>query len=309
MSWQCSYCTFADNREESLACNVCFAERHHSRGWTCNKCTFDNGVEEIECRICCSSKILTNEASHEDTVISRDDRVTCPICRYEDSRDSLQMFHLESCGHVYCRNCLNRYIDVRVEQGETTLILCPFANVDISMGGCGNMQGLSQNELRGILGDQSYRQLDRRALEKTVAMDSSLHQCPSPDCPYVVSWGGPDDGVPCVDCPICCKTRCLVCGVSPYHTNQACDPVIHDCNNYDNIFCASSNIKRCKRCGVGIIKDFGCDKVMCRCGYRFCWECGSENAQCQCTQASHGFIDNVTGHAVFSNLRDATSPT
>ena len=68
-------------------------------------------------------------------------------------------------------------------------------------------------------------------------------------------------------------------------------------------------IKLCNRCQQGIIKNEGCHKVKCRCGYRFCWICGSENAQCNCTPAHHGFYDNIQGYAIFDNLRTKESPT
>jgi hypothetical protein len=57
-----------------------------------------------------------------------------------------------------------------------------------------------------------------------------------------------------------------------------------------------------------VAKEQGCDKVKCRCGFRFCHGCGSENAQCSCTPATHGFIDNVTGGKDFSSLFSAKSP-
>jgi hypothetical protein len=40
----------------------------------------------------------------------------------------------------------------------------------------------------------------------------------------------------------------------------------------------NSNIRICKRCGNAIVKASGCLKMKCRCGYRFCFKCGSENA-------------------------------
>ena len=40
-----------------------------------------------------------------------------------------------------------------------------------------------------------------------------------------------------------------------------------------------NNIKRCRRCGNGVELNDGCLKLKCICGYRFCYQCGSENAQ------------------------------
>jgi hypothetical protein len=68
------------------------------------------------------------------------------------------------------------------------------------------------------------------------------------------------------------------------------------------------HVRRCARCGTGVQKSSGCNKLKCRCGYRFCYVCGSENAQCGHTPSSHGFINNLTGGAEFWNLRDKISP-
>lgn len=62
-------------------------------------------------------------------------------------------------------------------------------------------------------------------------------------------------------------------------------------------------------CGNGVVKSSGCNKMKCRCGYRFCYVCGIENALCGHTPASHGYIDNITGRGDFSHLRDKTSRT
>jgi hypothetical protein len=124
------------------------------------------------------------------------------------------------------------------------------------------------------------------------------------------------------DCFKCGKTSCLSCGVSPFHDGLTCAQYQHqrrrrfmrelmptvdrsragEENRYDfelegnaipTLGSASiddgdnftSTIKRCRRCGNGIEFESGCLKMKCRCGYRFCFQCGSENAQCDCTPA------------------------
>jgi hypothetical protein len=56
-------------------------------------------------------------------------------------------------------------------------------------------------------------------------------------------------------------------------------------------------VRICKKCHNGVCKSSGCDKLMCRCGYKFCYHCGVENALCQCTPSNHYYIDNVNGGA------------
>ena len=50
-------------------------------------------------------------------------------------------------------------------------------------------------------------------------------------------------------------------------------------------------VQQCRSCGAAVSKVDGCDKFMCRCGYKFCWKCGAENAACRCTGREHGFAD------------------
>jgi hypothetical protein len=49
----------------------------------------------------------------------------------------------------------------------------------------------------------------------------------------------------------------------------------------------------CPSCGVRIQKIEGCDLMECMCGYRFCYRCGSQGAQCSCTPLNHYFWDNI----------------
>lgn len=66
---------------------------------------------------------------------------------------------------------------------------------------------------------------------------------------------------------------------------------------------ALAGVKRCRRCGNGVELREGCLKMKCLCGYRFCYKCGSENAQCDCTPSHHGFTDNRTGRGDFYGLQ------
>ena len=54
---------------------------------------------------------------------------------------------------------------------------------------------------------------------------------------------------------------------------------------------ADESVQTCRSCGATVSKVDGCDKFMCRCGYKFCWKCGAEGASCRCTGNEHGFAD------------------
>ncbi|CAE7413532.1 unnamed protein product [Symbiodinium necroappetens] len=64
--------------------------------------------------------------------------------------------------------------------------------------------------------------------------------------------------------------------------------------------------RRCPRCGVWIEKQepgwlTGCDKMTCRCGGRFCFRCGSVEAQCSCS-LGHDFIEQESVAADYADL-------
>ena len=52
-----------------------------------------------------------------------------------------------------------------------------------------------------------------------------------------------------------------------------------------------SKIRICGGCGQGIVKKSGCSKMKCRCGYKFCYTCGSKNADCE-HDVGHGYASN-----------------
>jgi IBR domain, a half RING-finger domain len=76
---------------------------------------------------------------------------------------------------------------------------------------------------------------------------------------------------------------------------------------------SNGSMKPCPRCLNLIERSSGCAKMMCKCGYRFCYECLAENASsvngCYCTPAFHGFINNRDGGSSFDNLNAEFSPS
>eukprot|EP01062_Namystynia_karyoxenos_P031284 TRINITY_DN23216_c0_g1_i1.p1 TRINITY_DN23216_c0_g1~~TRINITY_DN23216_c0_g1_i1.p1 ORF type:complete len:401 (+),score=59.94 TRINITY_DN23216_c0_g1_i1:76-1278(+) len=234
----------------------------------------------------------------------------CPVCFCPAA--SGEGVLVRACGHSFCRECTEAHVREQLEGGGTGLVTCPAQ-------GC--LRFFEHRELRALAGADSLGKLDRRALEQGAAADPTMHLCPTPDCTYIVSWAGEQDGAPRCQCPLCGQSTCLACGVRPYHGGFTCAAwVAHQrqqqtaeeqaaCERATQEFLARSNIRICRRCKVPIIKEVGCDKMKCRCGYRFCYHCGTENAQCGCTPGNHGFWDNQLNVGDFRGLRQAQSAT
>jgi len=220
--------------------------------------------------------------------------ITCDICLDEKSRGEWCKL---GCGHSYCLTCLRGHCEqARSEPSKLNLISCPCA-------GC--PRALTQRELRGVLGLEAFSRLDRAQLENAALLDPTLHLCPSPDCPNIVSWKSvEEDGAPIIDCPLCKKSACLVCRAQPKHPGLSCAEAANllKANSATEDFFnnPSSGIKICAKCKTPLVLTLGCMKIKCRCGYRFCWQCGAPDAKCPCTPSFHGFWDNRSGQADFS---------
>jgi hypothetical protein len=254
------------------------------------------------------------------------DPVTCPICF--SRADSGTALTLPKCGHSFCLDCFQRCIQMQVEQGQANEIHCP----SMHDSKCG--QPVGQSVLEEILDAEVLARLKRLSVSAMTLSNPDYHHCPTPDCPNVVLWKK-GNGPPIGDCFKCGRQSCLQCGVSPYHAGWTCESwkqrrvvvntiisrrhevdssrageeLRYDYNQTTVAPLAELNIRVCRRCGSGVELASGCLKMKCRCGYRFCFQCGSENAQCGCTPAHHGFSDNITGRADFTGLYQTESST
>jgi len=67
--------------------------------------------------------------------------------------------------------------------------------------------------------------------------------------------------------------------------------------------------RSCRGCGSRIEKIEGCDLMECLCGYRFCYRCQSQGAQCSCPDSDpiqdHVFWDNILQDAPPLEAREA----
>eukprot|EP00756_Hemistasia_phaeocysticola_P057480 Hpha_TRINITY_DN34087_c0_g1::TRINITY_DN34087_c0_g1_i1::g.30560::m.30560/K10630/RBCK1, HOIL1; RanBP-type and C3HC4-type zinc finger-containing protein 1 len=227
----------------------------------------------------------------------------CPICQCPVEVG--EGMRLRTCLHEFCSDCARMHVEEKVQAGHSGLVTCP-------QPGCNSQ--FSHRELTALTGTANVTALDRRALDLEAARNAAMHHCPTPDCGYIVHWAGPEDGPPKLQCPKCRKSTCLSCKACPFHEGRTCQEHAHRKKDKADQRVSEAAIlsgggRQCKRCKLFVQKDAGCNKMMCLCGFRFCYECGSENAQCGCTPSSHGFWDNRQHKADFSKLHQKSSGT
>jgi hypothetical protein len=118
--------------------------------------------------------------------------------------------------------------------------------------------------------------------------------CATAGCEYI--WEKTDpSAVADVRCPSCEVLRCGRCFANAHGGARCADANggAADASAEAVQAALGADAKQCPRCSAWIEKDPGsCDKMQCRCGHRFCFRCGADNARCSCTPAFHAFWDN-----------------
>ncbi|KAI8536332.1 hypothetical protein RHMOL_Rhmol10G0248800 [Rhododendron molle] len=189
----------------------------------------------------------------------------CPICLCEVEEG----YRLESCGHLFCCQCLLEQCESAIKSQDSFPIRC-------AREGCGAHVLLT--DLRYLLSSEKLEELFRASLGAYVALSAgNLRFCPSPDCPSVYQVVGPGtEGKPFV-CGACYVETCTRCHVE-YHPFVSCEKYREFKEDPDlslKEWCKGKeeHVKQCPVCGYTIEKIEGCNHIECRCGKHICWAC------------------------------------
>ncbi len=237
----------------------------------------------------------------------------CPVCIEE--APAARCAVVAACGHTFCEGCLRSSAAAAAgDPGNAAgLVRCPFGEAACPSG------VLSQRELTALLGAAAFAKLDRRQLELATRVDPTMFLCATPDCTFIAAWESEADGPPRLHCPLCEKSRCLLCGASPYHEGAPCAPAgggggapadpaaerraAEEAATAQFLASAAAGVKPCPGCRTPISQTFGCYKMKClACGFRFCYACGTVEAACHCTPAGQCVL---CPHPLFSFSRRA----
>ncbi|KAL8093819.1 E3 ubiquitin-protein ligase RSL1-like [Apium graveolens] len=191
----------------------------------------------------------------------------CEICI--DEKLFRESFSINGCTHSYCSDCICKYIVGKL-QDNITQICCPVS-------GCLGL--LEPEDCRAILPREVF---DRwgKALCEAVILDSHKFYCPYKDCSAMLINDG---GMPFAlsNCQYCERYFCAQCNV-PWHLGM-------DCREFQNLsqdergaedvmlmqLAKNNKWIRCPRCRFYVEKSSGCLFIRCRCGFSFCYNCGT----------------------------------
>ncbi|KAG0620880.1 hypothetical protein M758_4G251800 [Ceratodon purpureus] len=217
----------------------------------------------------------------------------CLICL--DDKTSSEMATLKKCRHKFCVACMQKHAEVQVQVNQVP-VRCPQA-------ACSEVLEYP-DECKKHLTQEIFSIVTKRFIEAKVLEGDRVY-CPYANCSTSMDKSGlniSEQGNSStaassslyqkVECVACLRSFCLDCRV-PWHWNRSCQeyqnlpPDQRDAEE-SNLYKLAKNQKwqRCKKCRRIIELAEGCYHMTCRCGYEFCYTCGTEwkhkRQQCQC---------------------------
>ncbi|XP_007646993.1 E3 ubiquitin-protein ligase RNF216 isoform X2 [Cricetulus griseus] len=170
--------------------------------------------------------------------------------------------------HLFCKECLIRYAQEAVFGAGKSELSCMEGSCTCSF---------PTSELEKVLPQTIlYKYYERKAEEEvTAAYADELVRCPSCSFPALL-----DSDVKRFSCPNprCRKETCRKCqGLWKEHNGLTCEELAEkDDIKYRTSIeekMTAARIRKCHKCGTGLIKSEGCNRMSCRCGAQMCYLC------------------------------------
>uniref|UniRef100_A0A2K5IP91 E3 ubiquitin-protein ligase RNF216 n=1 Tax=Colobus angolensis palliatus TaxID=336983 RepID=A0A2K5IP91_COLAP len=170
--------------------------------------------------------------------------------------------------HLFCKECLIRYAQEAVFGSGKSELSCMEGSCTCS---------LPTSELEKVLPQTIlYKYYERKAEEEVAAAYADeLVRCPS--CSFPALLDGDVKRFSCPN-PRCRKETCRKCqGLWKEHNGLTCEELAEkDDIKYRTSIeekMTAARIRKCHKCGTGLIKSEGCNRMSCRCGAQMCYLC------------------------------------
>ncbi|XP_065869277.1 E3 ubiquitin-protein ligase RSL1-like isoform X1 [Euphorbia lathyris] len=203
-----------------------------------------------------------NELQEEEQVSD----FTCEIC-IEPTLANRKFKNSSLCTHPFCLDCIYKYIEVKVE-GKTGTIGCPGLSCKLP---------LDPLSCRSIIPKPLF---DKWCDHLCDSMVSGLEgcYCPYRDCSSLV-LNECKEKLKKINCPNCKKHFCFRCKI-PWHAGYKCNESgqLRDRNDIlIGELIEQKEWTRCYNCGHSVERVSGCRDIKCKCGARFCHQCGGRS--------------------------------
>ncbi|TVU05662.1 hypothetical protein EJB05_48833, partial [Eragrostis curvula] len=182
-----------------------------------------------------------------------------------------------ACAHAFCRACLSGHVRAKVEQsaGGAAVVRCPDASCAAA---------LDPELCRAALPADVFERWCAALCEALFAGARRTY-CPFPDCSELMVADDDVEGSAVVtqsECQVCRRLFCARCGAAPWHNGVTCDEYgglgKGDRGQEDMMLlemASGRKWKRCPSCQFIVERTEGCRHITCRCGFQFCYDCGT----------------------------------
>ena len=180
-----------------------------------------------------------------------------------------------NCKCIFHKKCFNNYISNSIKS-QNIPILCPKCQKEInnyyiykSLNSIGNKDLIKEYENCCLnLYIQNYPQYT----------DIVYYCCPTPGCKNYIPCKTNETKLVCQNCK---KEYCIKC-YRPWHDNKNCEEYLMETlynNNQigEQIYQIEENkdkYRECPKCQSIMVKEKGTNKILCVCGFIFCYKCG-----------------------------------
>ncbi|CAK67458.1 unnamed protein product (macronuclear) [Paramecium tetraurelia] len=180
----------------------------------------------------------------------------CSICLENVQQDK---YALTACQHIYHKQCLENLINAASEFP----IKCP--NLECR-------EEILRDDLENIVSSQVMDRLEKIAFNQYLLQNPNVFQCPTENCKGVYEIEGPIQV-----CMICQNLFCTRCR-RLYHEGICGE------ESFINAV-QEARYRQCSQCQRWIEKTAGCNHITCKCGFQFCYLCGTvwvRGTDCDC---------------------------
>jgi len=212
----------------------------------------------------------------------------CGICLSDVLGRDMRQASPGGCAHRFCKECLGEQARIHVGEGNLAALTCPEP-------GC--VTPLAPSVLQGLLPKEQFTRWERLTLERSLDAMTDLVYCPRCEAAVIEDDGGDN----CGQCTSCMFVFCSLCREG-WHPGSTCltperrlavlqaresgdAKMGEDARRKHREQMADAMAlryiekegKQCPRCGFGVIKSEGCNKMTCgNCSCYFCYRCGAE---------------------------------
>lgn len=195
-------------------------------------------------------------------------RSFCGICFEE--KQNRQMFKSENCSHSFCCDCTSKHVEAKV-LNNIAVICCPGIDCKAELG---------FEACRSIVSKDIIDRWDG-CMCMSLIPESQRVYCPFNDCSAMLVN---DTGMAIkkTECPACRRLICAKCHV-PWHTEFTCqefERIGVEGEGREDVLveelAKKKSWRKCPNCKMCVEKSEGCLHITCRCGFEFCYMCGSQ---------------------------------